>query len=132
MVESPLRICTWNCQGIRNKYHELDLFLRTYDIDILLATETKLHSRLNFFIPGYKIYRADHPDDRAKGGSAIFIKQQLEHCEGVATQVAEAQVARIEIKLGGRDLLLSTIQQSTATTIGRHNSGNEIQIYSWR
>ena len=42
LIGPLLRICTWNCQGMRNKYDELDLFLRTYDIDIQLATETKL------------------------------------------------------------------------------------------
>jgi hypothetical protein len=96
---------------------QLDLFLRNYDIDILLATEIKLHSRLNFFIPGYKIYRPDHPDDRANGGSAIFIKQQLEHCEVVATLVSEAQVTRIHMKLGGRDCVVGSFYSAPSNRV---------------
>ena len=57
------RICTWNCRGINNKYFELIHFLNTYEIDVLLATETKLAPNIHFNVPGYKTYRADHPSN---------------------------------------------------------------------
>jgi hypothetical protein len=54
-----INICTWNSQGIANKFHELQLFLNTQNIDILLATETKLAPYIHFFMPGCTIIRSD-------------------------------------------------------------------------
>lgn len=56
LPKNKIKICTWNCRGINNKYHELIHFLQNYDIDVLLATETKLAPHLHYRIPGYSIY----------------------------------------------------------------------------
>lgn len=67
--KAGIKICTWNSRGVMGKFHELELFLRIHDVDVLLLTETKLNSSNNFFIPDYKFTRADHPDlNRRKGG----------------------------------------------------------------
>lgn len=95
------RICTWNCRGINNKYFELLHFLNTYEIDVLLATETKLAPNIHFNVPGYKIYRADHPSNDRKGGSAILIKSLLPHNELPPLIEMEYQVSRIQITTNG-------------------------------
>jgi Reverse transcriptase (RNA-dependent DNA polymerase)/Endonuclease-reverse transcriptase len=97
-----LKICTWNSRGINNKFHELTLFLRTYHIDIMLATETKLAPHINFYVPGYSIIRADHPSCRRKGGSAIFVRNSIAHDVLPSVIEIEAQVARISLKLNNR------------------------------
>jgi hypothetical protein len=81
-----------------------------------------------FFIPGYNIYRADYPNDRSKGESAIFIKQKFEHCEGVATLVSRSPSDKDSHKAGRTGLrsgvpLHSPLKQSTVSTIGTN--------YSW-
>ena len=53
---SSLKVCTWNSRGINNKFFELKLFLQTYNIDILLASETKFAPHVHFIIPGYCTY----------------------------------------------------------------------------
>ena len=74
---SSLTICTWNCRGVSNKYHELELFLRTHDIDILLLTETKLKITHQLKFTGYNVIRSDHPSGTRQGGSAVIVNNRL-------------------------------------------------------
>ena len=90
-----IKMSTWNCRGITNKYHELLLFLCNYHIDIILLTETKLAPYMHFHIPGYKVYRSDHPSGRRKGGSAILIRTTIGHDELPAIIEEELQVCQI-------------------------------------
>ena len=105
-INNNLIIVTWNSQGLNNKYHELKLFLNQHDVDIALITETKLAQHIHFFIPNYKIYRADHPSGSRQGGSAILVKRCIAHVEMLPIREYEAQVARIGIKIDGVDYLI--------------------------
>lgn len=55
------------------------MYIHEKRTDIALITETHLTPHSKFYIPGYKIYRTDHPDKTAHGGTAILIKQSLKH-----------------------------------------------------
>ncbi|BES92288.1 Hypothetical protein NTJ_05096 [Nesidiocoris tenuis] len=103
-----LKVSTWNCRGLNNKYFELKTFLSQYDIDILLATETKLATGINFAMPGYSVYRADHPSGRRKGGSLILIRCKIKHDELPALIEDEQQVARIQIYLNRTPYLIGS------------------------
>lgn len=92
-----IKIGTWNSKGINNKYFELMHFLILHHIDILLVTETKLAPYIHFMIPGYKIYRADHPSDTRQGGAAIIIKIGLHYDELPPIKEEECQLARIKL-----------------------------------
>jgi hypothetical protein len=50
-------------------------------------------------MPGYKVIRADHPSNRRRGGSAIFIKNSIKHDVLPGVIEEEVQVARIAIYL---------------------------------
>ena len=45
----------WNCQGIRPKRKELELYLKENIIDVIALNETFLSKKHNFKIPGYDI-----------------------------------------------------------------------------
>ena len=43
----------WNCQGVRPKRKELELYLKENDFDIVALNETFLTKKINFKIQGY-------------------------------------------------------------------------------
>ena len=62
-----LNILFWNCQGIRPKHEELELYLKENVIDIIALNETFLNKKLNFRITGYDTIRNDRSTGQGKG-----------------------------------------------------------------
>ena len=71
-----LNILFWNCEGIRPKRKELELYLKENVIDIIALNETFLNKKLNFCISGYDTIRNDRSTGR-KGGVAFLVKHGL-------------------------------------------------------
>ena len=71
-----LNITFWNCQGVRSKRKELELYLNENSIDIIALNETFLTKKVNFKIPGYDTIRNDHSTGQ-KGGVAFLVKHGL-------------------------------------------------------
>ena len=71
-----LNIMFWNCQGIRPKPKELELYVKENVIDIIALNETFLDKKLNFHISGYDTVRNDRSTDQ-KGGVAFLVKHGL-------------------------------------------------------
>ena len=67
-------ITFWNCQGIRPKRKELELYLTENNFDIVALNETSLAKKIDFKIQGY------NKDDRStgvRGGVAFLVKHGL-------------------------------------------------------
>ena len=71
-----LNILFWNCQGIRPKRKELELYLKENVIDIMALNETFLNKKLNFRISGYDAIRNDRSTGK-RGGTGFFVKRGL-------------------------------------------------------
>ena len=71
-----LTITFWNCQGIRSKRKELELYLKETSIDIIALNETFLNKKVNFKIQGYDTIRNDRSTGQ-KGGVAFLAKHGL-------------------------------------------------------
>ena len=71
-----LSILFWNCQGIRPKHKELELYLKENIIDIIALNETFLNKKLNFPISGYDTIRNDRSTGQ-RGGAAFLVKHDL-------------------------------------------------------
>ena len=71
-----LNILFWNCQGIRPKRKELELYIKENEFDIVALNETFLNKRLTFKIPGYDTIRNDRSTGQ-KGGVAFLVKHGL-------------------------------------------------------
>ena len=71
-----LNITFWNCQGVRSKRKELELYLNENSIDIIALNETFLTKKVNFKIPGYDTIRNDRSTGQ-KGGVAFLVKHGL-------------------------------------------------------
>jgi exonuclease III len=51
-----LKIAIWNANGLCQHAQEINLFLQTFQLDILLVSETHFTERSHMKIPNYKIY----------------------------------------------------------------------------
>ena len=109
MDQKDLRIATWNANGIQNRKQEIELFLKAQDIDICLVSETHLTNQSCLKINGYQVYQTIHPDNKAKGGSAIIIKNKINHYEECHLQTAEIQLTVVGIKSTKQKLIVGAI-----------------------
>ena len=76
-----LRIAQWNANGLAQHKDEVQLFLQHNKIDILLVSETHFTTKTHFRIPQYNTYYTNHPDGTAHAGTAILVKQTIQHYE---------------------------------------------------
>ena len=71
-----LNIMFWNCQGIRSKRKEQELYLKENSIDIIALNETFLNKKITFKIQGYDTIRNDRSTG-LRGGAAFLVKHGL-------------------------------------------------------
>ena len=72
-----LEIADWNANGFCQHAQEIKLFIQTFNLDILLVSESHFTNRSNITIPNYNIYYTSHPDETAHGGTAVIVRQNL-------------------------------------------------------
>ena len=79
-------ICHWNLNSMSaHNYSKISLltaYISIHDFDIICLSETYLTSTTdtndeNLKIPGYIMYRVDHPSDVKRGGVCIYYKIML-------------------------------------------------------
>ena len=66
----------WNCQGVRPKRKELELYLKENNFDIVTLNETFLTKKIDFKIQGYDTIKNDRSTG-ARGGVAFLVKHGL-------------------------------------------------------
>ena len=66
----------WNCQGIRSKHKELELYLKENNFDIVALNETFLTKKVDFKIQGYDTIKNDRSTG-TRGGVAFLVKLGL-------------------------------------------------------
>ena len=74
--------CHWNVNSIlaHNKLSLLTAYNSALNYDLICLTETYLNSTVdpnNLLINGYKLVRADHPDDVKRGGVCLYYRENL-------------------------------------------------------
>ena len=108
-----LNILFWNCQGIRPKRKELELYLKENVIDIIALIETVLNKKLNFCISGYDTIRNDRSTGQ-RGGVAFLVKHGLvinkEYRNSDFNIITENEALAINLELSNnQNLTLATI-----------------------
>lgn len=91
------KILHWNANGLLQNSNELKIFIETNKIDIALISETHLSNKSIFRMNNYYVYRADHPDNRSHGGSAILINKKIKHHESDKHQLRNLQANSVVI-----------------------------------
>ena len=97
-MDSLLKIVTWNANGFLKKSNELDIFLMRENIDNCLISETHLTRESQIKIRGYACYHAYHPSDRARGGSSLFIKTNIEHSVNINIELEKLQLCAVRVQ----------------------------------
>ena len=69
-------IMFWNCQGIRRKRKELELYIKENNFDIVALNETFLTKKIDFKIQDYDTIKNDRSTG-ARGGVAFLVKHGL-------------------------------------------------------
>ena len=108
-----LNITFWNCQGVRSKRKELELYLKENTIDIIALNETFLTKKINFKIQGYDTIRNDRSTGR-RGGVAFLVKYGLvvnkEFRNADFNIITENEALAINLELSSnQNLTLATI-----------------------
>ena len=78
---------------------ELELFLNKGNIDICLISESHLTANAHVKIQGYCCYHADHPGNRARGGSAVLVKDSIKHTEDIKIEENSLQATTVNVRL---------------------------------
>lgn len=73
--KSDMRICQWNCRGVRGKIFELDQFADNWDVILLVETYLKPDQK-PFHIKKFNTVRFDRLTG-PRGGIAFLIKNNL-------------------------------------------------------
>ena len=66
----------WNCQGVRSKLKELELYLKENNLDIVVLNETFFTKKIDFKIQGYDTIKSDRSTG-VRGGVAFLVKHGL-------------------------------------------------------
>lgn len=72
----PIKLATWNANGLQNKMSEFIDFIDNYKPDIIAVTETHAKQQHKLKVPRYEQYRTDRAD-RYGGGTSIYINKNL-------------------------------------------------------
>ena len=103
----------WNCQGIRSKRKELELYLKENSVDIIALNETFFHKKIIFKIQSYDTIRNDHSTG-SRGGVAFLVKHGLvvnkEFKNADFNVITENEALAINLELScNQNLTLATI-----------------------
>lgn len=109
MSKQSLRIITWNANGLSQRAQELEIFLRTNNIDIALISEAHSSNKNHIKIKGFCAYWTTHPSERARGGTAILIKQNIQHYQQEEIRENNIQATIVAINHNGAELNIGAI-----------------------
>ena len=106
-------IMFWNCQGIRSKHKELELYLKENNFDTVTLNETFLTKKVDFKIQGYDIIKNDCSTG-TRGGVAFLVKHDLvinkEYRNIDFNIITDNEALVIDINLcNNQNLILATI-----------------------
>ena len=103
----------WNCQGIRSKRKELELYLKENNFEIVALNETFLSKKIDFKIQGYDTIKSDRSTE-VRGGVGFLVKHGLvinkEYRNADFNIITDNEALVINIDLSNnQNLILATI-----------------------
>ena len=108
-------ILQWNCRGLKDKRHELDILIAKYSPAIICLQETLLSSNIeklqkdNKPLPGFTTFRGYIPYFRCiesgKNGVAIYVKNNVIHSQ--IKLVTPLQALAVRVTFQGKEFIVS-------------------------
>jgi exonuclease III len=112
-----LKIVAWNANGLCQHAQEIKLLIRTFNLDILLVSETHFTNTSYIIIPNCNIYYTNHPDETAHGGTVVIIRQNIKHHVRAEYRHENIQATSITIEDNTGETTVSAITALPSTTI---------------
>ena len=69
----------WNANGLCQHAPEIKLFIQTFNLDILLVSETNFTNRIYITIPNCNRHYTGHPDEISRGVTAVIVRRNIKH-----------------------------------------------------
>lgn len=107
--QNTIKIMAWNANGLLKHKNELEVILKQKQIDICLISETHLTNHMYASFKNYKMYCANHPQNNARGGSAVIIRKSIDHYEEEIISSEEFQAATVTININESDISVTSI-----------------------
>jgi hypothetical protein len=87
---------TWNTNELLQYKENIIVTLVDQKIDVCLISETHITRESCIKLQGFGVYHTTHPNNCARGGSAVIIKEEISHHEDIKKE--EFQVTSVKIK----------------------------------
>ncbi|XP_017794534.1 PREDICTED: RNA-directed DNA polymerase from mobile element jockey-like [Habropoda laboriosa] len=129
-MDYKLKIAIWNANGLHQRLPELKTFLSINKIDIMLVAETHLTDKNNMKIPLYNIhpvYTTNHPTGKARGGTAVIIKNYIKHFLQNTIAHMNIQATSVTINTTHHKLTLAAVYCPPKQKISLHQFTNFFQ-----
>jgi exonuclease III len=128
LVHRPLKVITFNANGIRRQRFESSKQLYDLQIHVALFSETYLKRHERFFISHYHFYRKDRYPGR-KGGIAVAVRKGFPHNQVDLQPLVSVEATGVCIPIGYSELLLAAVYKSPCRT---WNDADIIEFLSFR
>lgn len=106
---NSLRIMEWNANGLLQHQQELQAVLDIEKIDICLISETHFTNESYIRFKGYKVYHTTHPQNAARGGSAVIIRDVIMHHEELGYRTEEFQATSVMVKTKTYEIMITSV-----------------------
>lgn len=100
---------SWNANGLSRHKEELQVVLTINEIDICLISETHFTNQSSIKFKGYAFYHTIHPENSARGGSAILVKDNIKHFEEEKFSTPEIQATSINVKTQSNAVIVTSL-----------------------
>ena len=80
-MTDTLTMMEYYANGLQQHQEDLQVVLDTEKIDSCLISETHFTKQSFIKFKGYKVYHTIHPENAAKGGSAIIVRDNIIYYE---------------------------------------------------
>ena len=104
-----LKISAWNANVLCQHKQEIKFFIQTFNLGILLVSETHFINRSYITTPNYNLYYANHPDERAQGRTAVIIRQNIKGYVTAGCRQENIQATSIAIEDSTGETTVSAI-----------------------
>jgi len=109
IMDKPIKIVTWNANGLAKHRQKIKIFIFSQNIDILLVSETDFTNKSYCCFPRYTLYHTMHPDGKAHEGIALIVRSNIKHYKIGKFQTEFLQATSITLEDRSGRIIISAI-----------------------
>ena len=109
-MTNTIKVMSWNANGLLNHQQELQVILDINRIYVCLISETHFTKQPFIKFRGYKVYHTIHPENSAKGGSAIIVRENISHHGESKFEAEDIQAIQINVKTRNDNITVVSLQ----------------------